>query len=93
MRLKDVRTVIEAISWVFVALLILAFALAWIIPNSTTGPSLFLAVYIVLFIAALVFLYNYWRCPICKKPLGRIKKGKYCPNCGKELNWESRVDR
>lgn len=93
MRLKDVRAVIKVFSWFFVAMLILAYVLAWIIPNSTTGPLLYLAVHIVLVIAALVFRYNYWRCPICKKPLGQIDKGKkYCPNCGKELNWESRVD-
>lgn len=93
MRLKDVQTVIKAFSWFFVAMLILSYVLAWIIPNSTTGPLLYLAVIIVLAIAALIFRYNYWRCPICKKPLGQINKGNYCPNCGKELNWESRVDR
>lgn len=92
MRLKDVRTVINVILGIFAGMFVLGFVLACVIPDSTRGPLLFCAVEIVLAIALLIFRYNYWNCPVCKKPLERIGNGtNYCQNCGKEINWESWV--
>lgn len=40
------------------------------------------------FVAAVVLMLLYWRCPHCDRSLGRLSDLKYCPYCGKSLDDE-----
>ena len=37
-------------------------------------------------LASVIFTSIFWRCPHCKKHLGRLGKYEYCYHCGKRLD-------
>ena len=40
----------------------------------------------VLWVAMLIILYKYWRCPVCGKTLPKMGKVRECPQCGAEID-------
>ena len=77
MKLKTVKTISYILSGIISAMLVImlimqAFAYVYIV--------------IVIAIAMVVFLSMFWRCPNCRKALGRIGKYDFCQHCGTKLD-------
>ena len=48
--------------------------------------SLMFGVFVFLVLCVGLASYANWRCPACKKSLGRNRNPKFCGNCGVELH-------
>lgn len=44
---------------------------------------------IALFATAVFLLFKWWRCPKCRKLLGR-NTGSYCPHCGEKIDYDAK---
>lgn len=66
--------------WVFLILGALGFLSVLLV----TVHYLFLPVGLILMTAAIVINLLFYRCPSCKKHLGRTA-GDYCPHCGSRI--------
>ena len=40
----------------------------------------------ILWVAMLLILYKYWRCPVCGKTLPKMGKVLECPKCGAKID-------
>ena len=40
----------------------------------------------ILWVAMLIILYKYWRCPECGKTLPKMGKVRECPKCGAKID-------
>ena len=76
MKLKTVKTIFYILSGIISFMLVIALIM-----------QVFVYVYIVIgiAIAAVVFTSIFWRCPNCRKALGRIGKYDFCHHCGTKL--------
>ena len=77
MKLKTVKTIFYILSGIIsvmlvFALIMQAFGYAYIV--------------IGIAIATVVFLSMFWRCPNCRKAIGRIGKYEFCQHCGTKLD-------
>lgn len=52
----------------------------WGVPTGIVAPAAF-----VLVLGAVAFSFWNWRCPACRKYLGRSTGANHCPHCGVEL--------
>ncbi len=66
-----------------VLLIVAAIAFKGFFFQNHTGITVFIAAFLVLSVLCVLW----WRCPHCKKGLGRSFFGvDYCPRCGKSLD-------
>ncbi len=78
MKLTTVRTV-------YICLLI-AGLLLWI-PSKLLASPVFSVAALVCLLAAIAILLIFWRCPSCRRYLGRQLWSRYCRHCGEELDF------
>src|SRR5262245_60652108 len=53
-------------------------------PEKAPGPEWVVA-FVVFAVGALVFSLQNWRCPACRRYLGRTWNPRFCPHCGVAL--------
>jgi len=77
MKLKTVKTLFYVLTGIISIMLVVMLIM-----------QVFVYVYIAIgiAIATVVFLSMFWRCPNCRKAIGRIGKYEFCQHCGTKLN-------
>jgi len=49
---------------------------------SAVPADVFIPVFFIIIIGALIFSFRNWRCPACNKYLGKAVSLRFCPKCG-----------
>jgi len=77
MKLKTVKNIFYTLSVIISVMLVI------MLIKQAFG---YIYIIIGIAIAMLVFLSMFWRCPKCRKALGRIGKYDFCQHCGTKLD-------
>ena len=75
-----------AIAGVFIAMILVFYAMKWAGIEFGDGASAAtMVIFLTLIVGAVIFSFSNWRCPGCNAYLGRSLGHRFCPSCGVQL--------